>query len=67
MLPPVPPKLSGKDFDPADMPTEEDIEMGNNEDEGTEDGSGVELSSVEINILIYLVSLYIASYSASKL
>lgn len=56
MLPEVPPKLSGKDFDPAAMNAEEDVEMGNNDEEVEGEGSGVELSSVEINILIYLVS-----------
>lgn len=52
MLPADAPKLSGKDFDPASM-GEEDVDMDPEEDEG---GSGVELSSVEINILVYLVS-----------
>jgi hypothetical protein len=55
MLPVDPPKLSGKDFDPSTLPADEDMDMGNNDDEG-DDGPGVELSSVEINILIYLVS-----------
>lgn len=50
MLPPVPPKLSNKDFDPATMAIDDDIEMETDEVE-----SKVELSSVEINILIYLV------------
>jgi hypothetical protein len=52
MLPPHPPKPSGRDFDPATaMDVDgEDVEM-------DEDGERrVELSSVEINILVYLVS-----------
>jgi hypothetical protein len=52
MLPPDPPKVSHRDFDPsAPMDLDEDFEMRSEEAVG-----GVELSSVEINILIYLVS-----------
>ncbi|WVQ96758.1 hypothetical protein IAU59_003865 [Kwoniella sp. CBS 9459] len=52
MLPTDPPKLSGKDFDPAEVNPEDDVEM-RDDDEPT----GVELSSVEINILIYFYLL----------
>lgn len=52
MLPPGPPKLSGRDFDPSTVNLDEDVDMDNDEEEG----STVELSSIEINILIYLVS-----------
>lgn len=52
MLPPQPPKPSGRDFDPATaMDGDADVDM---DDE--ELATKVELSSVEINILIYLVS-----------
>jgi helix-turn-helix protein len=51
MLPPDPPKLSSRDFDPATMADDVNMEM-----EVDEEESRVELSSVEINILIYLVS-----------
>lgn len=52
MLPPQPPKPSGRDFDPAAaMDGDADVDM---DDE--ELAAKVELSSVEINILIYLVS-----------
>jgi hypothetical protein len=52
MLPPAPPKLSHRDFDPATVQIDEDVEMRSDEAEGK-----AELSSVEINILIYLVSI----------
>ena len=51
MLPPIPPPVSNRDFDPATA-QDEDLDM----EEEVEEGSTVELSSVEINILIYLVS-----------
>ena len=63
MLPPAPPAVSNRDFDPADVPSvngDMDIDVEQEEEEEPEDvGSRVELSSVEINILIYLVSIII--------
>lgn len=56
MLPTDPPKISGRDFDPSESANNgEDVDMENDQEED-EGGSAVELSSVEINILIYLVS-----------
>lgn len=52
MLPPAAPKLSHRDFDPSNMQIDEDAEMRSEASEGK-----AELSSVEINILIYLVGL----------
>ncbi|WVF69258.1 hypothetical protein IAT40_004034 [Kwoniella sp. CBS 6097] len=52
MLPTDPPKLSGKDFDPSEVNVEDDVEM-----KSDDEPIGVELSSVEINILIYLYLL----------
>lgn len=52
MLPPQPPALSNGDFDPSQPLEDEDAEMQEEEQEGP----NVQLSSVEINILIYLVS-----------
>ncbi|WWC88859.1 uncharacterized protein L201_003774 [Kwoniella dendrophila CBS 6074] len=52
MLPSDPPKPSSRDFDPS-IPTEEDDVDMRSEDESP----GVEISSVEINILIYLYLL----------
>lgn len=57
MLPPDPPKLSSRDFDPATTADDVNMEM-----EVDEDESRVELSSVEINILIYLVCSSPVSY-----
>ncbi|WVR06163.1 hypothetical protein IAU60_003193 [Kwoniella sp. DSM 27419] len=52
MLPSEPPKPSGRDFDPATMSVDDDAET------RSEDGSaGLEMSSVEINILVYLYLL----------
>ena len=50
MLPADPPKLSHRDFDPSTMALDGDTEIRSEVSE-----SGIELSSVEINILIYLV------------
>ena len=50
MLPPNPPSVAYRDFDPSVEQFEE------NEEIDDEDSSTVEISSVEINILIYLVS-----------
>ncbi|WWC95894.1 hypothetical protein V866_002761 [Kwoniella sp. B9012] len=52
MLPSDPPKPSSRDFDPSAMTVDDDVEM-RSEDESP----GIELSSVEINILIYLYLL----------
>ncbi|WRT67599.1 uncharacterized protein IL334_004571 [Kwoniella shivajii] len=52
MLPSEPPKPSSRDFDPSSMSIDDDVDMGS-EDESP----GVELSSVEVNILIYLYLL----------
>nr|ODN86877.1 hypothetical protein L203_03650 [Cryptococcus depauperatus CBS 7841] len=53
MLPPGPPKISQRDFDPASAShVDEDAEM-----HSEPDVASVELSSVEINILIYLYLL----------
>jgi hypothetical protein len=51
MLPPNPPSLAYRDFDPSIEQFEENEEMDD------EESSTVEISSVEINILIYLVSI----------
>ena len=51
MLPPAPPKLSHRDFEPSTVQIDEGVEMRSQDSEAK-----VELSSVEINILIYLVS-----------
>ncbi|KAK8858393.1 hypothetical protein IAR55_002620 [Kwoniella newhampshirensis] len=52
MLSSDPPKISSRDFDPATMSVDDDAE------ERSDDVStGVELSSVEINILVYLYLL----------
>lgn len=51
MLPPQPPALSNGDFDPSQPLEDEDAEMQEEEQEGP----NVQLSSVEINILVYLV------------
>ena len=50
MSPSAPPVLSSKDFDPATEVLDDDVEMDEEQEE-----SKIELSSVEINILIYLV------------
>ena len=50
MLPPDPPSVAYRDFDPAVEQFEENDEVDD------EESSTVEISSVEINILIYLVS-----------
>ncbi|OCF31255.1 hypothetical protein I316_07041 [Kwoniella heveanensis BCC8398] len=52
MLPSEPPKLAAKDFDPLEVNAEDDVEM-----RSDDETIGVELSSVEINILIYLYLL----------
>ncbi|WWC70532.1 uncharacterized protein I206_104483 [Kwoniella pini CBS 10737] len=52
MLPSEPPKPSSRDFDPSIEGADDDVEM-RSEDESP----GIELSSVEINILIYLYLL----------
>lgn len=52
MLPPAPPPLSNRDFDPSTVEVDGDAELRTEEPE-----ANVELSSVEINILIYLVGL----------
>ena len=51
MLPPHPPRTTTGDFDPATYQAETD-EMNVDEEEPTH-----ELSSTEINILVYLVSI----------
>ncbi len=53
MLPVDPPHLSSKDFDPSTLGVGADDE----DDDGGERTTHVELSSVEINILIYLVRI----------
>ncbi|ORY27896.1 WD40-repeat-containing domain protein [Naematelia encephala] len=52
MLPVAPPHPRGADFDPATISLDEDVEM-----ETEESHSRTELSTVEINILIYLYML----------
>jgi hypothetical protein len=50
MLPPAPPRVTTTDYDPASVQVDEDA------DNRSEDATPtVEMSSVEINILIYLV------------
>jgi transducin (beta)-like 1 len=49
MLPPNPPKMVNKDYDPSTYPNDKDAEIHVDKLE-----SQVQLSSVEINILIYL-------------
>jgi len=49
MLPPNPPSMAYRDFDPSIEQFEE------NEEIDDEESSTVEISSVEVNILIYLV------------
>ncbi|WVQ80620.1 hypothetical protein IAT38_002725 [Cryptococcus sp. DSM 104549] len=52
MLPPDPPKVVHRDFDPSSAPeADEDVDM------RSDDGPAVEINSVEINILIYLYLL----------
>ena len=65
MLPPAPPVPSDTDFDPSTM-TADDVDL---EMQLDEDDIKVELSSVEINLLIYLVcpSLYHVSHWPNQL